>query len=117
MSDLNLSNWESHLVSPETVLNHIKPGMTIFLGTGPAAPKTLITTLLDVDTHNIRDLELVQLAVQGETILSVEKLNAPNYRLKTFFSGFVSWETIATGQVDLIQIGRAACRERVLRLV
>jgi len=102
MSDLNLSNWETHLVSPETVLNHIKPGMTIFIGTGPAAPRTLITTLLDVDTHNIRDLELVQLAVQGETILSVEKLNAPNYRLKTFFSGFVSWDTIATGQVDLI---------------
>jgi acyl-CoA hydrolase/RimJ/RimL family protein N-acetyltransferase len=102
MSDLNLSNWEEHLVSPETVLNHIKPGMTVFIGTGPAAPRTLITTLLDVDAHNIRDLELIQLAVQGDTILSVEKLNAPNYRLKTFFSGFVSWETISTGQVDLI---------------
>ena len=102
MSDLNLSNWQEHLISPETVLNHIKPGMTVFIGTGPAAPRTLITTLLDVDTHNIRDLELIQLAVQGDTILSVEKLNAPNYRLKTFFSGFVSWDTIATGQVDLI---------------
>jgi acyl-CoA hydrolase/RimJ/RimL family protein N-acetyltransferase len=102
MSDFNLSNWEEHLVSPETVLNHIKPGMTVFIGTGPAAPRTLITTLLDVDTHNIRDLELIQLSVQGDTILSVEKLNAPNYRLKTFFSGFVSWDTISTGQVDLI---------------
>lgn len=102
MSDFNLSNWEEHLVSPETVLNHIKPGMTVFIGTGPAAPRTLITTLLDVDAHNIRDLELIQLAVQGDTILSVEKLNAPNYRLKTFFSGFVSWDTISTGQVDLI---------------
>lgn len=102
MSDINLSNWEERLVPPETILNHIKPGMTIFIGTGPAAPRTLITTLLDVDAHNIRDLELVQLAVQGDTILSVDKLNAPNYRLKTFVSGFVSWETIATGQVDLI---------------
>jgi acyl-CoA hydrolase/RimJ/RimL family protein N-acetyltransferase len=102
MSDFNLSNWQEHLVPPETVLNHIKPGMTVFIGTGPAAPRTLITTLLDVDAHNIRDLELIQLAVQGDTILSVEKLNVPNYRLKTFFSGFVSWDTIATGQVDLI---------------
>jgi len=102
MSDLNLSNWEEHLVAPETILNYINPGMTIFVGTGPAAPRTLITTLLDVDTHNIRDLELVQLAVQGETFLSVDKLNAPNYRLKTFFSGFVAWDTISTGQVDLV---------------
>jgi acyl-CoA hydrolase/RimJ/RimL family protein N-acetyltransferase len=102
MPDHNLSNWEERLVAPETVLNHINPGMTIFIGTGPAAPRTLIRTLLDVDTHNIRDLELIQLAVQGDTILSVDKLNAPNYRLKTFFSGFVSWGTISTGQVDLI---------------
>ena len=102
ISDINLSNWEERLVPSETILNHIKPGMTIFIGTGPAAPRTLITTLLDVDTHNIRDLELVQLAVQGDTILSVDKLNAPNYRLKTFVSGFVSWDTISTGQVDLI---------------
>ncbi len=102
MSDLNLSNWEERLVAPETILNYINPGMTIFVGTGPAAPRTLIRTLLDVDTHNIRDLELVQLAVQGETFLSVDKLNAPNYRLKTFFSGFVAWDTISTGQVDLV---------------
>jgi acyl-CoA hydrolase/RimJ/RimL family protein N-acetyltransferase len=102
MPDFNLSNWEEHLIEPEAVLNHIKPGMTVFIGTGPAAPRTLIRTLLDVDAHNIRDLELVQLAVQGDNILSVDKLNAPNYRLKTFFSGFVSWDTIATGQVDLI---------------
>ena len=87
MSDLNLSNWEEHLVSSETVLNYIKPGMTVFIGTGPAAPRTLLTTLLDVDAHNIRDLELIQLAVQGDTILSVEKLNAPNYRLNFFFQG------------------------------
>ena len=70
MQDFNLSNWEDHLVTPESVLNHIQPGMTVFLGTGPAAPRTLLRTLFDVDTHNIRDLELVQLSVQGETILS-----------------------------------------------
>ncbi len=102
MSEINVSNWEDHLVSPEKVLNHIQPGMTVFIGTGPAAPRTLIRTLLDVDTHNIRDLELVQLAVLGETVLSLDKLNAPNYRLKTFFSGFVAWDTISEGQVDLI---------------
>ena len=102
MSGVNLPLWEDRLVAPETVLNRIKPGLTVFIGSGPAAPRTLIKTLLDVDSHNIRDLELVQLAVQGDTILSVDRLNAPNYRLKTFFSGYVAWDTISSGQVDLI---------------
>jgi len=103
MSEKNLSNWESRLVPPDKVLNHIRPGMTVFIGTGPATPRRLIRTLLDVDKHNIRDLELMQLAVLGETILSIDRLNAPNYRLKTFFSGgYVAWDTISTGQVDLI---------------
>lgn len=102
MSDVKPPLWEDRLVAPETVLNHIKPGMTVFIGTGPAAPRTLIKTLLDVDSHNIRDLELVQLAVQGDTILSIDRLDAPNYRLKTFFSGYVAWDTISSGQVDLI---------------
>ena len=102
MQDFNLSNWEDHLVTPESVLNHIQPGMTVFLGTGPAAPRTLLRTLFDVDTHNIRDLELVQLSVQGETILSLDKLHAPNYRLKTFFAGYVAADTIAEGLLDLV---------------
>ncbi len=102
MPEFDVSNWEENMVPPEKVLNHINPGMTVFIGSGPAAPRTLLRSLLDVDSHNIRDLELVQLAVQGETILSVDRLNAPNYRLKTFFSGYVAWDTIASGQVDLI---------------
>ncbi|WDP91700.1 MAG: GNAT family N-acetyltransferase [Desulfobacter sp.] len=102
MSEINVTNWEDHLVAPERVLNHIQPGMTVFVGTGPAAPRTLIRTLLDVDKHNIRDLELVQLAVLGETILHLDRLSAPNYRMKTFFAGYVAWDTISEGQVDLI---------------
>lgn len=85
MADSKHSIWEDRLISPRNVLNHIKPGMAIFIGTGPAAPRTLIKTLLDVDSHNIRDLELVQLAVLGDTFLSIDRLNAPNHRLKTFF--------------------------------
>ncbi|MBG0780187.1 MAG: GNAT family N-acetyltransferase, partial [Desulfotignum balticum] len=102
MADSNHFSWDERLISPRNVLNHIKPGMTIFIGTGPAAPRTLIKTLLDVDSHNIRDLELVQLAVLGDTVLSVDRLNAPNHRLTTFFSGYVAWDTISSGQVDLI---------------
>ena len=101
-SVINRSNWQEHLTTPERVLARIKPGMTVFVGTGPAAPRTLTRVLLDYDEHNLRDLELLQLAVMGDTVLSVEKLDTPNYRLKTFFSGYVAWDTISSGRVDLI---------------
>ena len=89
-------------MSPEEVLAKIRPGMTIFIGTGPAAPLTLMKALLDSDEHNVRDIEFVQLTVQGNVILSVKELFTQNYRLKTFFSGFVSSKTLKTGIVDLI---------------
>ena len=53
------------------------------------------------DAHNAKDLELVQLATHGN-IMSVADLHAQNYRLKTFFSGYISWKTIRSGRVDLI---------------
>jgi acyl-CoA hydrolase/RimJ/RimL family protein N-acetyltransferase len=95
-------SWKKKRVSTQEVLTKIRPGMTLFIGTGPAAPRTLMKALFDSDQHNIRDLELVQLAVQGDVILSVADLHAQNYRLKTFFSGFVASKTIKSGQVDLI---------------
>ena len=33
--------WEKKVVSPHTVISIIKPGMTIFLGTGVSEPRTL----------------------------------------------------------------------------
>lgn len=95
-------NWKKKLVSPEKALAKIRPGMTIFIGTGPAAPLTLMKTLLESDERNVRDIELVQLAFHGNVILSVKDLHIQNYRLKTFFSGFVSSRTIKSGLVDLI---------------
>lgn len=95
-------DWKKNLVSPEEAIMKIKPGMTVFIGTGPAAPRTLIRTLLESDGHNVRDIELVQLAIHGNVILSVKDLHVQNYRLKTFFSGFVSSKTIQSGLVDLI---------------
>ncbi|MBF0389418.1 MAG: GNAT family N-acetyltransferase [Desulfamplus sp.] len=102
MEKINKFNWQDHLVSPETVLTRIKPGMTVFIGTGPASPRTIMKVLLNCDVHNLRDIEFVQLTVLGDIVLSAEKLNAPNYRVKSFFSGFVASHTISSGLVDLI---------------
>ncbi len=95
------SNWESRLVSPRAALTRIRPGTSIFIGTGPATPRTLLKSLMASDAHNAKDLELIQLATHGN-IMSVAELHAQNYRLKTFFSGYISWSTIRSGRVDLI---------------
>jgi len=101
MPSAEISHWETRLVSPQTVLARIRPGTTIFIGTGPATPRTLLKSLMASDAHNAKDLELVQLATHGN-IMSVADLHAQNYRLKTFFSGYISWNTIRSGRVDLI---------------
>jgi acyl-CoA hydrolase len=56
-------DWREKLVSPREALMKIQPGMTIFIGTGPAAPLTLMKTLLESDENNVRDIELIQLAI------------------------------------------------------
>jgi acyl-CoA hydrolase/ribosomal protein S18 acetylase RimI-like enzyme len=93
--------WETQIVPPERVLRQIRPGMSVFLGTGAAEPRTLVKHLMSSASRNIQDLELIQLASFGEAI-SLSNLQTQKFRLKTFFSGWVADEAITAGQVDLI---------------
>ena len=94
-------NWESAVVSPETVVAKIKPGMSIFLGTAVAEPRTMVRHLMTSDARNLEDLELIQLVSFGDAV-SLRSLRSQNFRLKTFFSGWVASEAIEEGRVDLI---------------
>jgi DeoR/GlpR family transcriptional regulator of sugar metabolism len=51
---------EEKIVSSERALETIKPGMTIFIGTGMAEP-TLVKHLMRSDASNLDDFELIQL--------------------------------------------------------
>ena len=95
------SNWQDKLVSPEEVLAHIKPGMTIFLGSGFAEPRTLIKRLIESGLPDINDLEFIQLTSYSD-FLSLSDMGYGNYRLKTFFSSWVSSEAVVSSSVDLI---------------
>lgn len=95
------NDWKELIVSPDQVLTHIKPGMSIFLGSGVAEPRTLLDALMSSDRSNTKDLELVQLNSHGD-LLSLKRLNYQNYRLKTFFSGWVASEVAVSGSIDLI---------------
>ena len=101
MDILSPNNWESTVVLPETVIKKIKPGMSIFLGTAVAEPRTMVRHLMTSGAGNLKDLELIQLVSVGDAI-SLQTLQSQNFRLKTFFSGWVSDEAIEEGRVDLI---------------
>lgn len=101
MSVKETKEWKSKLVAPQKVLSGIKPGMSIFLGTGVAEPCTLVKSLLDSDAGNLRDLEFIQLISFGPAI-TITKTQNHKFRLKTFFAGWVASDEITSGRVDMI---------------
>ncbi len=117
MDNLKQNQWEDRLFPPEEVLRIIKPGMTIFIGSGVAEPRTLTKSLMDSGLSNTNDLELIQLTSHGD-FLSLKKLDYQNYRLKTFFSTWAATEAVVAGCVDLIpgrfsQIARLIKSKRI----
>jgi acyl-CoA hydrolase/GNAT superfamily N-acetyltransferase len=101
MENISPGNWQSAVVSPETVIRKIKPGMSIFLGTAVAEPRTMVRHLMTSDAGNLEDLELIQLISFGDAV-SLKTLQSRNFRLKTFFSGWVANEAIERGRIDVI---------------
>jgi acyl-CoA hydrolase/GNAT superfamily N-acetyltransferase len=101
MENIASYNWESTVVSPERLTKKIKPGMSIFLGTGMAEPRTTVRHLMTSGAKNLEDLELIQLVSIGDAV-SLQTLQSQNFRLTTFFSGWVASEAIEEGRVDMI---------------
>jgi len=93
--------WKNKVVSPEEILAQIEPGMTIFLGTGMAEPRTLVKHLMESNQVNLQDLELIQLVSLGDAV-AIDARYARKFRLKTFFSGWIASEAVSQGRVDLI---------------
>src|SRR5512137_1455161 len=96
------SIWKEKVVSPDHVLTEIKPGMSIFLGTGVAEPRTLVKHLTSSTLSNLRDLELIQIVSLGDAIAFSSTTTAQKYRLKTFFAGWTASKAIMAGSVDMI---------------
>jgi acyl-CoA hydrolase/GNAT superfamily N-acetyltransferase len=93
--------WQDKVVTPERALKKIEPGMSIFIGTALAEPRTLVKHLLSSDALNLVDLEVIQLISLGDAI-AMEKRYPKKYRLKTFSAGWVASEAVMAGRVDLI---------------
>src|SRR5512145_1127377 len=65
--------WKNKIATTEEVLSKIEPGMSIFLGTGLAEPRTLVKHLMESAQYNLQDLELIQLVSLGYTIAIDER--------------------------------------------
>lgn len=96
-----MMDWQEKVVSPAEVLEQLKPGQKIFLGTGVSEPRLLVRHLMTSTANNIQDLELIQIVSLGE-LITMQGLRTQRFRLKTFFSGWVAGDAITGGQVDLI---------------
>jgi len=94
-------NWKQKIVDPDVVMKKIRPGMSIFLGTGVSEPRTLVKCLMKSDYHNLADLELIQLVNFSDSI-SLKTLDSHKYRFKTFSFGNMMENAITQGLVDLI---------------
>lgn len=92
---------DKKIVLPNKALEIIEPGMSIFIGTGAAEPRTLVRHLMASSAPNLEDLELIQLVSLGD-VVSIKELYSQKFRLKTFYSGWAAREAITAGRVDLI---------------
>lgn len=101
MEKNDIAGWNKKPVPPEEILSRIKPGMSIFLGTGVAEPRTLIKHLMASSLPNLKDLDLIQLLSFGDAV-PLDERYAWKYRLKTFFSGWVASDAITAGRIDLV---------------
>ncbi|MBU1171475.1 MAG: GNAT family N-acetyltransferase [Proteobacteria bacterium] len=101
MSRKNPAKFEDMVVDPAEAIECIEPGMSIFIGTGVAEPRTLVKHLMDSHEPNLQDLELIQIISFGDAI-SLKELSSQKFRLKTFFSGWTADEAISSGRVDYI---------------
>ena len=62
------NHWKSITVPIEEVLDRIEPGMSLFLGTGVAEPRTFVKHLMASEAANLQDLEVVQLFSFGDAM-------------------------------------------------
>jgi len=93
--------FRQKVISPNDVIEKIKPGSRVFLSSGPATPITMITELIESKNLNVQDLEIIQLIT---LIQDSDELDFDTYkfRLKTFNVGESINREVQRGNVDFI---------------
>ncbi len=74
-------NWYKMLVPADAVLERIRPGMSVFLSTGTAEPRTLVKHLMAARSAKLQDLELIQI-VSFANAISLKNLQSQKFRAR-----------------------------------
>lgn len=81
------TDWESKygdmIASPQEAVSQISPGRRVFIGTGCAAPQTLVHALVGRSKY-LEDTEIVHLLTLGEAPYAREELSQ-KFRVNSFF--------------------------------
>ena len=59
---------EDRVVTPDDVIEKLMPGMSIYLGSGLAEPRTMVRSIMASKSINLQDITLVQLASFSDAI-------------------------------------------------
>ena len=92
----------SKFVSAERALAAIRAGSRVYIGTGCAAPRTLLTRLEAMDPAPA-DLEFVSFLTTS-ALAQVEGASRTHYRHRAFFVGSEMRGLAASGQLDYVPI-------------
>ena len=92
------SKWAAKEITPEAAISKIVSGNRIFIGTGCAAPQTLVKTLL-ANSNKLLDIEIIHyLTLFPEDYFVKKKSTA--FRHNTFFVGGPIRDQVKEGKAD-----------------
>lgn len=94
--------YRSKVITPEEALDRLNPGGRVFLSSGPAAPLTMATAIIQSRKKNIRDLEVIHLITLLDEDSEMPEFDSYNFRLKTFNVGESINREVMKGNVDFI---------------
>lgn len=94
--------YGNKVVSASEAISHIKPGRKIFIGTGCAAPQSLIEELTS-DAHPVIDAEIYHLITVGTAPYALRKYS-DRFRLNSFFIGENVRDAVQKGLGDYTPI-------------
>lgn len=103
MSDFDWKQaYAGKIVGAAEAIGHIKPGRKIFIGTGCAAPQTLVEELTS-DQHPLLDAEIYHLITVGTAPYALRKYS-DRFRLNSFFIGENVRDAVQKGLGDYTPI-------------
>jgi len=94
--------WAEKILTPERAIEQIKSGDSVFIGTGAAAPQTLIEALT-ANAGRLSDVDIYHLLTLGEAPY-VDPKYRNSFRLNTFFIAANVREAVLEGRADYTPI-------------